>query len=303
MRILDFFFASRPLLHLPIWSVYLVALHFHDELSGEGFGWTDLVVMAGISLLFSGAAYLNQVFDFESDRINNKLGFLQQGFISQPQMLAAFVVVSLPPMAVAPLFSMATLFIFAQFLLLAYLYSAPPFRLKDRPILGLFANSWAHGFLVAMAVMPDISIHNAGLLGWDSPLYFFLTVAAVHTLTTIPDREGDRATGKTTIGVVLGRGWSLAVALVFVGLSVWVAWYSGFAPLVYLSLASMFPILAAMIIRIDSTVLFAAKAPILALTFMAGYFFPLYFVFVVALLFGCRIYYLKRFNMIYPKLA
>jgi hypothetical protein len=36
---------------------------------------------------------------------------------------------------------------------------------------------------------------------------------------------------------------------------------------------------------------------------LAGYFFPVYFLFIVALLIATRIYYRKRFDVIYPRLA
>ncbi|MBU0985365.1 MAG: UbiA family prenyltransferase, partial [candidate division Zixibacteria bacterium] len=178
MKVLDYVFAARPLLHLPIWSVYLVSLHYHHRLSGEQFLWHDLLIMAGISMLFAGAAFLNQVYDYDSDLVNRKLGFLQRNLIAQHGMMRGFWIVSVPPLLLAGWSSGALLFLFAQFVLLAYLYSTPPWRMKDRPIWGVIANAWPHGLLVPFCVMPDISIHNAGLLGGDTPLYFFCAVAA-----------------------------------------------------------------------------------------------------------------------------
>jgi hypothetical protein len=45
----------------------------------------------------------------------------------------------------------------------------------------------------------------------------------------------------------------------------------------------------------------AAKLPLLLLTLLAGFFYPGYFLFVVALLFGTRIYYRRRFHIAYPR--
>ena len=47
----------------------------------------------------------------------------------------------------------------------------------------------------------------------------------------------------------------------------------------------------------------AAKMPLLALTLLAGYYYPVYLGFVVALLVGTRTYYHRRFGVIYPELA
>ena len=302
-KILDYFFAARPLLQLPIWTVYLVSLHYSRESSMGRFGWPDLLIMLGISLLFTGAAYLNQVYDIESDRINRKVGFLQRGFLRPSQLTTGFAVVSIIPMAIAPFVSLLTLIIFAQFLLLSYFYSAPPLRLKDRPIGGLFANAYGHGLLVAIAVAFNLGLSDLDRLRWDIPVYFFLTVAAAHCLTTIPDRGGDAASGKHTLAVVLPRHGVLLVALILIAFSVVVALLRDYELLASLSIVAGVLALAALFLRIDAAVRFAAKMPLLLLTLVAGYFYPVYLAFVVALLIATRAYYLKRFGVVYPELA
>jgi 4-hydroxybenzoate polyprenyltransferase len=303
MRALDLFFAARPLLHLPIWTVYLVSLHYHNQLSGELFDWRDLIIMAGISLLFAGASYLNQVYDFESDRINGKLGFLQRGLLTQPQLLTGFTVVSLVAMAVAPLFSWLTFFIFAQLLLLSLIYSAAPLRLKDRPVGGLFTNAWAFGFLVSLSVMPDMTIHNAGLLGWDAPFSLFFAVGATYALTTIPDRLGDAATGKRTLAVVLGVAGTMITAIVLLFLAALTALNSRQMLLLYVAAGAAVLVLGALLLRTEGSVRLAAKLPLFVLTLAAGYWYPAYLVFVVALLLATRAYYRRRFQVSYPEMA
>ena len=303
MRALDLFFAARPLLHLPIWTVYLVSLHYHHQLSGELLGWRDLVIMAGINLLFAGASYLNQVYGFESDRINGKLGFLQRGLLTSSQLLTGFTVVSLVAMAVAPLFSWFTFFIFAQLLLLSLIYSAPPLRLKDRPVGGLFANAWAFGFLVSVSVMPDMTIHNAGLLGWDAPFYLFFAVGATYALTTIPDRPGDAATGKRTLAVVLGVTGTVITAIVLLFLAALTSIGSRQMLLFFVAAGAAGLVFGALLLRTESSARLAAKLPLFVLTLAAGYWYPAYLAFVVALLLATRAYYRRRFQVSYPELA
>jgi len=302
MKFLDFVFAARPMLQLPIWTVYLVALHYHLQLSGESFDIYDLALMACISLMATGASYLNQVFDYESDRINRKVGFLQKALVTERQLQAGFVIACIIPLAVAPFFSRFTFFLFAQFVFLAFAYSAPPLRLKDRAFWGLLANAWAYGFLVSLSVMPEITAHNNGLLGWDNPFYFLFAVAATHILTTIPDRKGDAATGKRTIAVVLNRRIALLSAMVLLLFAAWMAHRSGFVELTVLALVAALFTLIAIFLKSDRPVLFAAKTPLLLLTLLAAYFFPIYLLFVVALLISTRIYYSRRFGTVYPRL-
>ena len=303
MRALDLFFAARPLLHLPIWTVYLVSLRYHHQLSGEMFGWRDLIMMVGISLLFAGASYINQVYDYESDRINSKLGFLQKGLLTSSQLLTGFTIVSLVAVAVAPLFSWFTFFVFAQLLLLSLIYSAAPLRLKDRPVGGLFANAWAFGFLVAVSVMPDMTIHNAGLLGWDAPFYFFFAVGATYALTTIPDRLGDAATGKRTLAVVLGVTGTMITAILLLLLAALTAIGSRQMLLFFVAAGAAGLVFGVLLLRTESSARLASKLPLFVLTLAAGYWYPVYLVFVVALLLATRAYYRWRFQVSYPELA
>jgi len=95
MKLLDLFFAARPMLHLPIWSIYLVSLFYHHQLSHEHFGWANVGLFIGLSLLASGAYFLNQIYDYDSDRINRKLGFLHLGFLTKIEMMVIYLMVSL----------------------------------------------------------------------------------------------------------------------------------------------------------------------------------------------------------------
>jgi 4-hydroxybenzoate polyprenyltransferase len=303
MKAPDLFFAARPLLHLPIWSVYLVALHYHDELSGGHFGWISLAVLLCLNLTAAGAYYFNQVHDYESDRVNQKLGFLQREFLNVRELMGGYLVLTIAAIAIAPSISPVILAIILQGFLLGYIYSAPPLRLKDRPLWGLVANAWVLGFLVAFSVMPNINFNNSGLLGWDSPFYFAFAVGAVYVLTTVPDVKGDSSTGKRTLAVRFGRTPAVLIALVLHLLSLHVAYRSGFMPLVGLSGVAVLITLAALVIKAQSTLLLAIKLPILLLTLLAGYFYPAYLVFIVALIFVTRLYYRRRFGMTYPKLA
>ncbi|PWB68385.1 hypothetical protein C3F09_11805 [candidate division GN15 bacterium] len=303
LKAVDLFFAARPMLHLPIWSIYLVCLHYHHQLDGGRFDRWNLLMLLCLSFLAAGSYWWNQSFDAESDFENRKLGFLQRGFLNRAQLSSAFLISSLVGLAIAPIYSALVLAIFAQAFVLSFTYSAPPFRLKDRPFWGLFANAWGIGFLVPFCVMPELTIHNAGLLGWDNPIYFFFAVASIYIITTIPDAAGDRLAGKRTIAVLFGKRAALVLALILVLLSAVIAYWSGYVLLCGISLASALTIVTAIVFRSVRVTLAAAKTPILLLTILAGYFYPVYFVFIIVLVTLTRLYYARRFHMTYPRLA
>lgn len=303
MKLLDLIFAARPMLLLPLWTVYLISLHYHQEISERAITWRHLVVILTLSLAVAGACYLNQVFDIDTDRVNKKLGFIQRGMLSEKSLVIGYIVLSLLSVIVTALVAMPLLMIVLQIVFLAWAYSAPPLRLKDRAFWGIFANAYVFGFLVVLSIMPDLSVHTLGLLGWDNPFYFFCAVASITILTMITDREGDLAAGKRTVAVVLGARKSLILAFLLMALAAYVALRSNFPLLFYAATIAELMILAAVVLFSRPVVLLATRLPILMMTLLAGYFYPLYIVFLVALFFVTRVYYRRRFGIIYPSLA
>jgi len=302
MKILDYIFAARPMLHLPVWSIFLVSLHYHHELNRGRFEFSDLAIVISLSLVTSAAYYLNQICDQESDRLNGKLGFLQRGLLHEKALMLIYLLVSCLALIIAAFVSTATFFVILILFVLGYVYSSSPWRLKDRPIGGLLTNALGLGFFIPLAVMPGMSFHSAGQLGWDNPFYFACAVGSIYGITTLPDKRGDEAVGKRTLAVLLPKRVVLLIALVLMLLSAWVSWYSDHSDLVYLSLFSSVWLVLTIILGSDKCVLLAAKLPILLLTILAGIFFWGYILFIVAILVAARIYYRKRFDITYPSL-
>lgn len=303
MKIFDYIFAARPILLLPVWSIYLVSLHYHHQLAGKTFSISDAGMLASLTLLSAAAYYINQIYDRESDRLNNKIGFIQNGILTEKELNRLYLTTVVLGLLFLPLYPGFMMLLLIQVFLLGFFYSAPPLRLKDRSLAALFVNAYGIGFIIPFLVMPEINSHNAGLLGWDNPFYFMYVVAGSYILTTIPDIEGDRKTGKRTLGVILPYRINIMIVLLMFGAAVYTAFYSGHIELFYLAGISFVLTFTLVFLKIKSYMLFVIKLPILLLTLFAGYCYPIYFIFIVALLVATRIYYKKRFNLNYPKLS
>jgi len=295
VRILDYIFAARPMLHLPIWSIFLVS---HQYLHGE-FSWRTFLVLGGLSLIGSGAYYINQVYDYESDRLNRKLGFLQKGLLGRRELQIAGLVLSLAALIIGAMLSITTLIVFVLLFVGALGYSMPPLRLKDRPLAGLLVNAVGYGILVPSAV-PGLLTH---LDRMDVLLaaYFFITVTAGFLLTVIPDREGDAGTGKRTVATLLSDRTIIVLALILLAVSIPVSFLLIHHLLVLVSTIGFGLCLFAVISPEPSHVLLACKVPILLLSVLAGYYYPGYLIFLVVLLIATRIYYQQRFGISYPR--
>jgi 4-hydroxybenzoate polyprenyltransferase len=303
VNIVDWIFAARPMLHLPAWSIFLVSLHDHHQLSGESFDSRHFTILLILSLSAAASLYLNQVFDFKSDAVNQKLGILPatQTTIRTSQWL--FVTLNLLAIGLAYFISIYVMAIVIQWIVLGFLYSSPPFRLKDRPWLGILANAAGVGFLTAMMVMPVFNMHDIGLLGWNNPQYFFFAVAGVTALTTIPDRVGDLAQGKRTLAVVYSPRTTALIASIFFCVAGYFSWKSGHHLQTGIAGISVLLSIVSALANAAPIYRFAAKLPILLLTLLACWYYPVYLVFIIALLFITRLYYKRRHGQTYPQLA
>ena len=299
MRLLDFIFAARPMLLLPVWSIYLVTHHFLN-LDGK-IGAKAFVTLSAISLLMAGSYLINQIYDFQSDVINNKIGFLQRGYLEKREIAAAYFSTTVVGTAISAFLGLTFMIIALLIVLLGFFYSSPPLRLKDRPLWGLLANGIGYGVLMPLSAASyrKLEFSLLGLL----ILYFSLTVSAIYLITAIIDREGDQRTGKHTLStkyserglVIIGLTLVAGSLIVFARMNLW--------PLGVMSVATFTLFLVLMIAQSQRLLLFSSKFPILLLTLLAGYYYPVYLVFVLVLIIACRLYYKKRFGMIYPKLS
>ncbi len=298
MKVIDFIFAARPMLLLPVWSLFLIADNFYSGTTS--FDRYDFIILAGLTFLVAGAYYINQIYDYQSDLINKKLGFLQTGKISRNEMTIVYIVLSAISIITGFMLSRFLGIVFSLIFILGYIYSAPPLRLKDRPILGLLSNSFAYGILVPLSI-PGLA-ENADYLVMIMPTYFFMTVSAGYLLTIIPDREGDAETGKQTLAVILSDRSIIIVAIILLAFSLLLAWEMNHLFLFLISSVSLLLCAAILISPKRNLIFLACKLPILLISLLAGYYYSGYLVFLLALLFLTRLYYKKRFGMVYPRI-
>jgi len=298
VKVIDFIFAARPMLLLPVWSIYLITYNLASPDSSVDY--LGLLRLVSLTLIFAGTYYINQIYDYDSDLINKKLGFLQMGMISGSGMTAVYI--SSTVLALAAGFYVGVMFgiIICLIFLLGFFYSAPPVRLKDRPVGGLLANTIAYGALVPGAA----EIHDFAY-GDDQLLiiaYFSLLVGAGYLMTIIPDRDGDKKTGKLTLAVYMSDRKIILAALILLIIAFYPAYLIENRFLIGIDAVSIIFFGIALIYPKEALILFACKFPILLVSLLAGYNHPTYLVFIVVLLSLTRLYYKKRFDMNYPRI-
>jgi 4-hydroxybenzoate polyprenyltransferase len=298
LKYLDYLFLTRPVLMPPVWTILLLGHRRSAVLSG-GSHLPGLAVLL-VTFLVGAVYVLNQVCDIESDRLNNKLFFLAQGLISKRSALVEMIVLNLAAIIPAFLISLQLGLLFVLGALFGFLYSVRPFALKNKPIGGLITNALAHGslaFLIGWSMNRSLSAES---LIFSLP--YFLAVAAVYLNTTVPDLEGDRATGKITFAVRWGRQKTTVLSFLLVISAVVLSLVTGDTPFLVASALSLPFFLFAGFNRKERAVALSTKASILFLSVAAGFFYPWYFVILILGFAATRLYYRARFAMNYPAL-
>ena len=176
---------------------------------------------------------MNDVHDYESDKLNPRKK-VAGGWIDpklEPEYhpyvthVSIFVVIL---MFLSSFLTLNTTNILAMVVLVAsaHLYSAPPVRLKERPVI----DSVSNGIIVFSTLLLGFSF-GSSIFDVGIDIYLITAVAVgIHAYTTIMDYEFDKNAGYKTTAVVFGkRGTSLFVLFIFI-LTICVAKLS---PLIY----------------------------------------------------------------------
>jgi 4-hydroxybenzoate polyprenyltransferase len=220
-RLLLLIQVSRPIIWPVLPLVYGLGLHAARAPLGTAAVVQMLLLTFPMNLIGCG---LNDIYDYESDRRSGRrraiwgavVGADDRAFIWRA-VLAMTPLVLLAACATRnPHNLVATAFL----LLLAWLYSVPPLRLKERPPLDSLANGLGY-FLLPFVMGYSLAADPRGM-----PLRYYLLalcVAGVHALATAADYEADRAAGHRTLAVVFGRRAAAAAAFV----AFFVTWLAG----------------------------------------------------------------------------
>lgn len=188
---------------------------------------------------------INDVYDYESDAVNNRRKNSIAGASADRSLdrvvqelstiiVTAFMVIS------AMTGNLYNLALSGVLVLLAYAYSAPPIRLKTRPPLDSLVNGVMY-VLIPFAVGYS---YSGSLEGFPRDiLWMVVCVMAVHAIASVLDFKADRDAGDKTIAVVLGRRLTIFLSAFIFLLTATFGDFSYPLIYVYLSLVGVFGIL------------------------------------------------------------
>jgi 4-hydroxybenzoate polyprenyltransferase len=222
---LDCFFATRPLLIIPVWGFSIfgfAAAHGTMNFRHWYFYAMSVQVHAFIwmiifSVSVSSVYLVNQLADREADKKNGGLPLIASGIVSiKAATISAWIIAGVS--VVLPLiyckFSIAALSVVS--LSIGIVYSVRPYRLSGRPYFDFLTNAIGFGLIAFGAgwVLGGRSLFEAQFLMHALP--YVLLMCAGSISSTLPDIAGDRADGKFTTAVVLGKKNAHALAGFFI---------------------------------------------------------------------------------------
>jgi len=314
-QILDYLAVIRPTLLFPVWTLLLLGYYRGQVFSGalssnlHLFGLPiilkpSLEIVETI-LLFSmlmGAVYIiNQITDAPTDNVNRKLYLVAQGFVDVKVLIIETTLLAIGAIVLG-IYWFGNVLLYLSLIVLSiilgWIYSVPPVRLKGRPVLDLFANATGYGTVAfSLGWISGTNFSDSTLL---NSLPYLLCVGATFINTTLPDIEGDKANEDITTGVFLGvkRATALSVILlIFAILSS--IFLKDFIALVATSLSLPFFVYAAIKPKIN-VILMTNKIGILILSLVICLFIPCYFLLLVGTTIAVKLYYSVRFGIKYP---
>jgi 4-hydroxybenzoate polyprenyltransferase len=212
---------SRPIVWPVLPLVYGIGLHAASA------PLTAVAIVQMVLLTFPMSLIgcgLNDIYDYESDRRSSRRRAIW-GAVIDANDRAFIWRVCLAMMPLVVLGACLTrnwnnIVATASLLLMAWMYSVPPIRLKERPPLDSLANG------IGYFLLPLVMGYSLGADPREMPLRYYLlalSVCGIHALATSADYDADRAAGHRTFAVVYGR----RAAAAFAFLTFFVAWLAG----------------------------------------------------------------------------
>jgi 4-hydroxybenzoate polyprenyltransferase len=252
-------------------------------------------------LLTASAFVVNQIFDASSDALNKKNFLIPSGAVTRTEAAIVLGVIGAVLVIAGAVRGGAVALLIAAGLVLGLAYSAPPLRLKARPVADLLANvggfGWI-GFLLGWLVFAGITREA---FARSAP--YAISMAGVFLNTCVADEQGDRAVGDRTSCVVFGAGPSGVGALVLVVLAVLVAILVD-EPLCAVAAAAAVPGLVGVVLRrTPRRSVLASQIAALAMLLLVSICAPMLALMSVVTYAASRVYYRRRFGVSYPRLG
>jgi 4-hydroxybenzoate polyprenyltransferase len=227
---------SRPIMWPVLPLVYLLGLHAaHGPISATAIAQMLLLTLP-MNAIGCG---LNDIFDYDSDRRSERRRKIWGAVVAEADRRFVWLsCLAMVPLVLAGAVATRSGFNIAAtcgLILVAWAYSVPPVRLKERPPLDSLANGL--GFFL----LPFVMGYSLGADPTEMPLKYYLlalSVCGIHALATAADFDADLAAGHRTLAVAFGRRAAAVIAFAAFVVALLAGDYQGVAARLYLAIGA-----------------------------------------------------------------
>ncbi len=225
-RCIDILFLARPVILIPVWGFSIFG-YWCGSRAQNSFAFSILsggnhITAFGGMILFSlsvGAVYvLNQIADVTVDAKNEGFPLLVKSGISRQTAVWFALLLSCTAIVIPLISGNITLALFSLgTVIIGVLYSFKPVYLSGRPVTDFLTNAFGYtviAFGVGWYLSPQTEIIGIPFLRAVSP--YFLLMCGGSISSTLSDIVGDKACGKRTTAVVMGKIPAHCLTLVFI---------------------------------------------------------------------------------------
>ncbi len=217
-----FFSASRPKFWAVIKNARIPQIIYHSGLllMGVALGvfiypqnWhlnifsilSFLVILAGVWLAWEASVVVNDLNDFEIDNITNQDRPLQKNIFTKTEYADLGIILFSLSILAGLLVGVKFAILFFVYQLLAWFYSAPPFRLKRFPIIATFFSALASVTVLMIGYSLFSGEDNMKLFPWRIIILLLINLTISLPIKDFKDIAGDRADNVWTIPVLFGE--------------------------------------------------------------------------------------------------
>ena len=214
----------------------------------------DYLLLVALFLLYGplGTGFsqsVNDYYDLSLDRVNEPTRPIPSGRLTEKEAVWNFSIVLIVAVLLSTFLGLhiggtrGIVFVSALLmgLLVGYIYSAPPLKLKKNILFSAPAVGFSYGFITYLSANALFSEIRPEVV-WLAGLNFFMAIALI-IMNDFKSKEGDAKGGMKSLTVMIGSKNTFLVAFIIIDLvfSVFacLAWNWGFTILMYFILASL----------------------------------------------------------------
>lgn len=197
----------------------LAFLNFPDNITLDIFSFLAiLVLLVSVWLAWKTSVVVNDIYDISIDKITNSWRPLPQEIYTLKEYWELGAVCFLLSLLGGLIIGFPFFVLLLIYQIIAWFYSAPPFRFKRFPLLATFISSLASLMILFLGYILVSSNQNITSLSWRVIILLVIAYTISIPIKDFKDIEGDKKYGVWTIPVIFGerKGRTIVAVCLFI---------------------------------------------------------------------------------------